>query len=187
MKTNLVIILLASSLLNSCFLYQELPVEYDYSYQGRFHKYKSFDFMSVNYNEGTANSGLIESSIISHMKLLGYKFKNKKPDLMVSYRVFGDSLKLRGYNQPEIEEWAKHSKRNLEYSPKNLKLNNGTLYLQIYDRKKEAPIWQGYATQEYGAIDFNNERNVRNAVRSILDKYQFFADGFLTESLEMSN
>ena len=121
------------------------------------------------------------------MKLLGYKLKNRKPDLMISYRIFDDSLKLRGYNQPEIENWAKTSKRNLDYDPKIIKLNNGTLYLQIYDRKKETPIWQGYATQEYGKINFTNERQIRNAVRSILDKYQFFADGFLTENLEMVN
>ena len=38
-----------------------------------------------------------------------------------------------------------------------------------------------------GKINFEDERNVRNAVRSILDKYQFFADGFLTENLEMVN
>jgi len=162
-------------------------VEYDYNYQGKFHKYKSFDFMGVEYTQDMPNSGLIESSIISHLKLLGYKLKNRKPDLMISYRIFNDSLKLRGYNQPDIENWAKTSKRSLDYDPKIIKLNNGTLYYQIYDRKKETPIWQGYATHEYGKINFTNERQIRNAVRSILDKYQFFADGFLTENLEMVN
>jgi hypothetical protein len=143
--------------------------------------------MGVEYTKSMANSGMIESSIVSHMKLLGYKLKNKRPDLLISYRVYNDSLKLRGYTQPAIESWAKTSKKNLNYSPKSVKLDNRTLYLQIYDRKKEPPIWQGYATQEYGKINFTNERQIKNAVRSILDKYQFFADGFLTENLQMVN
>lgn len=187
MKSPLILLFIACLFLNGCFLYQELPVEYDYSYQGKFHKYKTFDFMGLEYSPDMNGSDLIENSVISHMKLLGYKLKNRKPDLMISYRVFNDSLKLRGYNQPEIDVWAKTSKKNLDYSPKQLKLNNGTLYLQIYDRKKESPIWQGYATQQYGRIDFTSERQVKNAVRSILDKYQFFAEGFLTENLEMVN
>ena len=184
---RILLLLAICATINGCFLYQELPVEYDYSYQGKFNKYKSFDFMELAYSPDMVSSNLIENSIVSHMKLLGYKLKNRKPDLMVSYRVFEDSLKLRGYNQPEIETWAKTSKKNLDYDPKQLKLDNGTLYLQIYDRKKESPVWQGYATQEYGKINFANERQVRNAVRSILDKYQFFADGFLDENLEMVN
>ncbi len=187
MKPKLLLLLMLPLLLSGCFLYKELPVEYDYSYQGRFHKYKSFDFMELKYSPDMTSSDLIENSIVSHMKFLGYKLKNRKPDLMISYRVFEDSLKLRGYNQPEIKNWVKTSKRNLDYEPKRVRLNNGTLYLQIYDRKREAPIWQGYATQEYGKINFTNERQVRNAIRSILDKYQFFADGFLAENLEMVN
>lgn len=187
MKLRLILFSAVCFLSNGCFLYQELPVEYDYSYQGRFNKYKSFDFMGLEYSPDMTSSSLIENSIISHMKLLGYKLKNRKPDLMISYRVYSDSLKLRGYNQPEIQNWAKSSKRNLDYDAKSLKLNNGTLFLQIYDRKKESPIWQGYATQEYGKINFENDRHVKNAVRSILDKYQFFAEGFLAENLEMTN
>jgi hypothetical protein len=31
----------------------------------------------------------------------------------------------------------------------------------------------------YGSIDFNNSRHLRNAVISILDKYRFWAEGFL--------
>ena len=32
-------------LISGCFSYRELPVEYDYSYKGRFDKYNSYDFL----------------------------------------------------------------------------------------------------------------------------------------------
>jgi hypothetical protein len=31
----------------------------------------------------------------------------------------------------------------------------------------------------YGGIDFQNQRHLKNAVISILDKYRFWADGFV--------
>ena len=55
----------------------------------------------------------------------------------------------------------------------------GTLLIQLYDRRQNRSIWQGYATTEYGSIDFNNQRTLKNAVISILDKYRFWADGFI--------
>jgi len=58
-------------------------------------------------------------------------------------------------------------------------MKTGTLLIQLYDRKQEKLIWNGYATHLYGTIQYNNERQLRNAVISILDKYRFFADGYM--------
>ena len=188
MKRKFYPVLLAIAFfLNGCFLYDELPVEYDYSYNGKFKKYRSYDFFALDQETPDEDNFVIENTIVSHMKLLGYKFKDRKPDLLIAYRVFGDSLQLRGYNQPDIEEWVKRNDTNLEYQAKKLELSEGTLYLQIYDRKREIAIWQGYATEEYGKIDFTNQRHLRNAVRSILDKYKFFADGYLEGQKDILN
>jgi hypothetical protein len=93
--------------------------------------------------------------------------------------MFNDSLRFHGYVQPEIDEWVRTQNENLTYDAKNYDLKMGTLLIQFYDRRQNRSIWQGYATTQYGSIDFNNSRHLRNAVISILDKYRFWAEGFL--------
>lgn len=164
----------------SCLGYKEMPVEYDYSYKGNFKKYKTFDIMKPI---GTADSSMlnvtIERSILSRMKFLGYKQTDSKPHLLISFKMFQDSMKFNGYNQPEIEQWVLGHNKEAEYSPKKFEMKSGTLLIQLYDRKQNRSIWQGYSTDLYGAIDFNDHRTLRNAVISILDKYRFWAEGFI--------
>jgi len=113
------------------------------------------------------------------MKFLGYRLSESKPHLIVGFKMYSDSLKFNGYNQPEIEEWVKSQNENLDYNPKKLDMKSGTLLIQFYDRRQNRSVWQGYATTLYGDIDFNNQRHLRNAVISILDKYRFWAEGFI--------
>ncbi len=179
-------------LCTSCLGYKEMPVEYDYSYKGNFKKYKTFDIMKPS---GTADSSMmnvtIERSILSRMKFLGYKQTENKPHLLVSFKMFDDSLKFNGYNQPEIEQWVMEGKEDINYDPKKLELKSGTLLIQLYDRQQNRSIWQGYSTDLYGQIDFHDKRTLRNAVISILDKYRFWAEGFIEnggqERAELSN
>ncbi len=175
---------LLAILMCGCFSYRELPVEYDYSYRGRFDKYNSYDFINQEENKAGYRvqlSSMIQNSIESHMNFLGYKNKDRKPDLLLSYTVYMDSLNFRGYEQPEIEDWMQKKDRDLNYDQLTLSIPKGTLLIQVFDRKQMVSIWQGYATDSYGQVNFADEREVRNAVRSILNKYQFFADGFLDE------
>jgi len=181
-------ILLAGCLTSSCFLQQELPVEYDYSYRGRFDKYDTYDFIIQNDQKNYYNDrlkGIITSSIESHMKFLGYKHKNRKPDLLLSFSVFIDSLNLRGYEQPRIEEWVKRPDRDLEYNKLNINIKRGTVFIQFFDRRQNASIWQGYATDQYNQVDLADSRDVQNAVKSILNKYQFFSQDFIKRQEEL--
>src|SRR5690606_7362708 len=122
---------------------------------------------------------VIEKSIISRMKFVGYRQAENKLHLIIGFKMFTDSLKFNGYNQPDIEEWVRTQKEDLSYDPQKFHLRTGTLLIQFYDRRQNRSIWQGYATTMYGGIDFNNSRHLRNAVISILDKYRFWAEGFL--------
>jgi hypothetical protein len=122
---------------------------------------------------------VIEKSIVARMKFLGYKPSDSKPHLIVGFKMYSDSLKFNGYDQPEIEDWVKSQNENLDYNPKKLNMQSGTLLIQFYDRRQNRSVWQGYATTLYGGIDFNNQRHLRNAVISILDKYRFWAEGFV--------
>lgn len=167
-------------LLSSCLGYKELPVEYDYSYKGNFKKYRTFDIMHSSAEIDTSvTNQIIEKSIISRMRFLGYKQSQNKPHLLVCYKMYPDSLMFNGYNQPEIETWIETREEDLEYDAKKLDLKTGTLLIQLFDRRQNRSIWQGYATTLYGSIDFTDNRNLRNAVISILDKYRFWAEGFI--------
>jgi hypothetical protein len=176
-----IVVLISAMLCTACLGYKELPVEYDYSYKGNFKKYRTFDIMkSVStVPDSTVSSAIIEKSIIARMKFLGYKQSSNKPHLIIGFKMFNDSLRFNGYVQPEIEEWVRNRTENLPYDSKKFDLSTGTLLIQFYDRKQNRSIWQGYATTTYGTIDFNNSRHLRNAVISILDKYRFWADGFM--------
>jgi hypothetical protein len=165
--------------LSSCLGYKELPVEYDYSYKGNFKKYRTFDIMRpLGIEDSTMINETIEKSIVSRMKFLGYRLTDNRPHLIIGFKMYSDSLRFNGYEQPEIEEWVKSQKEDLNYDPKKLNLKTGTLLIQFFDRRQNRSIWQGYATTLYGNINFNNERHLRNAVISILDKYRFMAEGF---------
>jgi hypothetical protein len=169
--------------LTSCLGYKELPVEYDYSYKGNFKKYRSFDLMrQVGKSDSTMTNDAIEKSITARMKFLGYKKTTSKPHLIIAYKMFYDSLIFNGYIQPEIEQWVHTGKKeDLNYDKKRYNLKTGTLLIQFYDRRQNRSVWQGYATMHYGGIDFSNNRHLRNAVISILDKYRFWADGFIEQ------
>ncbi len=172
--------------LSSCLGYKELPVEYDYSYKGNFKKYRTFDLLDSGEKDLSMTNDIIENSIVSRMKFLGYKQNENKPHLIVSFKMFSDSLTLSGYDQPEIEDWAASKVEGLTYEKQKFELKTGTLLIQFYDRRQNRTVWQGYATTQYGSIDFNNERHLRNAVISILDKYRFWAEGFLEGSSEIA-
>lgn len=166
-------------LFSSCLGYKELPVEYDYSYKGNFKKYKTFEMMRpVGANDTTMVNEIVEKSIVSRMKFLGYRQTDSRPHLIIGFKMFNDSLRFNGYDQPDIEEWVKNQNNDLDYDPRKLNLKTGTLLIQFFDRRQNRSIWQGYATTLYGSINFNNDRHLRNAVISILDKYRFMAEGF---------
>lgn len=169
--------------LAGCLSHKELPVEYDYSFKGRFDKYKTYDFLSANEFHGE-DTLLIQSSIEQHMKFLGYKKKKNKPDLYLNYAIYEDRLNFRGYDQPDINQWVKRKETDIEYKNHRLDLHNGTLLIQVYDRRINSAIWQGYATNNYQKLDFHNYQQVRNAVKSILNKYQFFANGYIEERMK---
>jgi len=178
---NLYLLLFVVLFLSGCYSYREYPVEYDYSYHGKFRKYKSFAFLenSSAVKDTTVSHVVIEDIIKARLQTQGYNYKLEKPNLLVSYKIYYDSLNFRGYDQPDIESWSKYEKEDVEYNPRKYDLRKGTLLIQLYDRKQERSVWQGYATGVYGNIYFNNERQLKIAVRSILDRYQFLAEDFM--------
>jgi uncharacterized protein DUF4136 len=167
--------------LSGCFAYREYPVEYDYSYHGKFKKYHTYAFLenASTSSDSTVSNDIIEKVIRNRLSVQGYKYKPEKPNLLVSYRIYFDSLNFQGYDQQDIEDWVRYSNEEEKYDKHIYTLKKGTLLIQLYDRKQDRSIWQGYATGVYGNIYFNNERQLKIAVRSILDRYKFLAEDFM--------
>jgi hypothetical protein len=175
-------VLFCFALLYSCSGFKEMPVEYDYSYRGNFKRYRTYDLMKPVGEDSTQFNAVIENAIISRMKFLGYHRSERRPHLLIGYKMYHDSLRFNGYNQPAIETWVKAQDHNRNYDPQSYNLSTGTLLIQFYDRRQNQSIWQGYATTSYGSIDFTSQRHLKNAVFSILDKYRFWAEGFVESS-----
>ena len=159
-------------------------VESDYSYQGRFKKYKSFNFL--NYTnpdlDTSMHNSVVEDAIKSRLELQGYSMEERDPNLIVSYKIFFDDFEFQGYNQPDIEDWARTEKDDESYDPIKYDLRQGTLLILLWDNKREKAIWQGYASGLFGNPYTNNDRFLKRAVRSIFDRYRFFAEGFMVDS-----
>lgn len=181
---KLFILFIAVFIFSGCMRYNDYVVESDYSYHGKFKKYRTFNFIreSSIKSDTSFQNVVIENAIKSRMELQGYRMNSKKPNILVSYRVFDDDLNFKGFNQPDIQHWVKTEKVDLEYNPIDYSLKQGTLLVILVDNKKQNAIWQGYASGLFGHTYTQSERAIKGAVRSIFDRYQFFVEGVEDES-----
>jgi len=180
-------------LLSGCMSFYENRVESDYSYNGNFRKYKTFNFMGYKKNDSDSSHHLeiVENAIRARMALQGYRFTDNRPDLLVSHKIFYDDLLFKGYNQTEIDVWLANGKvieeevdeetgeEKKEYDPVRYNLTKGTLLVVLIDRKHNRAVWQGYSSGLMGNKEFNNEAYLKKSVRSIFDKYKVFTEGFI--------
>lgn len=179
MKVRLLLWLLVMAVFSGCLSYEKFVVESDYSYVGKFKRYKTFNFLTdANFNhQETVQDSTIRDAIASRMRLQGFKYTEKNPSLLVTYKVFYDDFNFQGYEQPELEQWVQWENEDEEYDPIKYNLKEGTLLVIFLDRKKETAVWQGYSSSLFGNQYFNNERYLKRAVRNIFDRYRLFADG----------
>ncbi len=179
--TFIVLVILFSA---GCMGYKEFPVESDYSYSGEFKRYKTFNFLDTRSSgaDSSMQNDVIENSIRARMELQGYEYTDRDPRLLVSYKIFYDSLFFTGYEQPDIEmfiEYEENIDQNMD--PVKYNLRQGTLLVLMYDRERKKSIWQGYASGVFGNQYFADKRYLQGAVRSIFDQYKVFAEGFVVE------
>lgn len=178
MKTNLPLILL-SLLLISCLGYEEVPVESDYSYKGKFQDYNTFGFSHSGKRDSATYNSIIQDAIIKRMELRGYEYTQENPRLLISYRIFHDSLLYNGYHQPDIEQWIKEGQEeNKEMIPQKYNLTHGTLLVLFFDNYQDRTVWQGYASGVMGTGGFYDKVHLHRIVMSIFDKYNVLAKNY---------
>jgi hypothetical protein len=179
---SFLLLLFLSSGLSSC-LFQEVLVESDYSYRGNFDTYKTYNFLG-NELQPLPNgfpADELKEAIKKRMDLMGYRYSETMPDLLVSYQLFEGELTFRGYSQKAENEFMAMRKRDQEhekYKPVNYNLDKGTLLVLLFDRHNDASVWQGYASGVFNSETLADSRFVNYTVRSIFDRFRFFAEGF---------
>ncbi len=189
MRAFSTISLLTLLLFASCMGYKEFPVESDYSFEGDFRRYKTFNFLDTRSSgsDSSLQNDIIESAIRARMELQGYEYTTRDPRLLVSYKIFYDSLFFTGYDQPDIELFIEYEENiDQEMDPVKYNLRQGTLLVLMYDRERKKSIWQGYASGVFGDSFYSDKRYLQGAVRSIFDQYKVFAEGFVVEKRKVS-
>jgi hypothetical protein len=163
----------------------EYLVESDYSYGGTFKKYKSFDFMTeIGSNRDSVHQRMvIQDAIMRRMEIQGYKYKDKNPDLLVSFKMFYGDFNFFGYNQPQFENWLVYESEDEVYDPVTYDMYEGTIIVILWDRKKRQVVWQGYATTMFGN-PYNNDKYIKWAIRSIFDQYRIFGEEITAQKYE---
>jgi len=191
-------------LIASCSSYDYI-VESDYSYDGDFSKYRSFDFIANASFAGTDDEKvIIEKYLNSTLNAWGYDHKPKRPGLLVVYTVFYDDFYMKGFDQPNFQGWLKSNYSDKEvvfkkdtlpdgrieeiyateavrktesYKEIKYSLREGTILVSFFDRRKHKTVWQGYASGVFGQDKIKNERILRSAIVRIMDEYKLLAFG----------
>ena len=119
MKKPLLFIVLVG-IFSGCASYYDRIIESDYSYSGKFSKYDTFDFM-INHEAGVdaKNKKLVEKFIGQRMRSLGFIYKEKKPSLIVAYKVFYDDFNMKGYAQPNFASYVNATEGDAKLADKN--------------------------------------------------------------------
>lgn len=187
MKNPILLLLLTTLIIGSC-MRNEYLVESDYSYAGTFKNYKSFDFMTEigAGKDSTDQREAIEHAIQRRMELQGYRYNAKRPDLLVSYKMFYGDFDFYGYNQPDFENWLVYENDEEAYDQVTYNMYEGTIIVILWDRKKRRVVWQGYATTMFGN-PYQNQKYIKWAVRSIFDQYRVFGEELAVQNQNRLN
>lgn len=178
MKKTILFLFLAPVVFSAC-MNREYVVESDYSYGGTFKKYRTFSFMEEAgvVLDSAELTNYVKKSIKRRMELQGYRYNEKRSDILVSHKIFRDDFRFEGYNQPDLINWLIRENQEEEYDPVKYNMYKGTLLVIFWDRKKDRVVWQGYASTLLGSPNAN-EKYIKWAVRSIFDQYRVFANDF---------
>lgn len=195
-QINLLFLLII--LISSCASQKDYIIESDYSYSGRFNKYKTYDFLVMQESDTSSHKEVIEKNISSKMSAQGYKRASKKPDILISYKVFNDNFEMKGYQQPHFDTWVTNNWSdiwlangdgldvhnpgiNAEYNEQAYNMSQGTLHISFFDRKRRQTVWQGYASGVFASNEESSERSVRVATSKIFRQFRIISNGYIAK------
>ncbi|WP_258105169.1 DUF4136 domain-containing protein [Marinoscillum sp. MHG1-6] len=123
-------------LLSSCFSMKDYVLDSDYSYRGRFNKYRTFNFMDdENTDASSSNNEVVQKAIKSRLSSMGYSQQDDKPDLLITYRFYYNDVSFLCYDQPEFNSWVKNNLGGVEFEKK--KYDSASFY-PVYNLEEES-------------------------------------------------
>ena len=183
------ICLLGFTLLSGCLASREARVESSYSYRGRFRHYRTYGFLTGTglTADSTRLSDALRDAIRQRLRLQGYRYARKNPDLMVSFKLFEGDMRFPGFRQEDITQWVKYNEAEDEetpeerrhgYQPVRMLMLDGTLMVTLIDTRTDNAIWNGFASGVAVPEGPRGEYVLVRSVRSIFDRYRIFTENY---------
>jgi hypothetical protein len=187
MRTSVFFLAFIGLVFTSCFTQKDYITEYDYHYQGNFKKYKTFAFIASSDENESEIAPVLTATIGARLGSQGFKEQPAKPDLLVSYKIFTDSIKYRGYVQPEFNFWLerrgvtiinqkgeleKKQEKDETYSQVKYAENGGMLVIYVIDNKKGNTIWQGYTATNFDFESPNFQSEITRAAYRVMNEFK---------------
>ncbi|MGI4873533.1 MAG: DUF4136 domain-containing protein [Janthinobacterium lividum] len=175
--------------LTGCLTSRDARVEASYSYRGRFRHYRTYGFLGGNglLSDSSRLSESLRTAIKQRLRLQGYHFNRKHPDLMVNVRVFEGDMRFPGFVQEDLSRWVKYNDAEDDetpetqrhgYQPTRMVLLDGTLMVTLIDTQTDNAIWNGYASGVTVPEGVRGEYVLVRSVRSIFDRYRIFTENY---------
>lgn len=187
MKVSSTLFILLAVAATSCFSSKDYVTDYDYNYTGSFKKYKTFAFIESNENESSPLVSVLNSTIGARLGSQGYREQISKPDMLVSYKIFSDSIRYRGYVQPEFDYWLnrtgmtyrndegdieREQEKDETYNQVKYAENSGMLVIYVIDSKKGNTIWQGYTAANFDAESPTFQSDITRAAYRVMNEFK---------------
>lgn len=188
MKNFPSLLLIVLVVATGCMSQKDFIADYDFNYSANFKRYKTFGFIDNPSGDDTEFVRVIKRSITTRLGSQGFKFVDEKPDLLVNYKVFTDSVKYRGYEQPGFDYWLQRKgalvteedeelseeDREKDENYKNVKYaqNNGMLVIFVIDNKRGNTIWQGYTPAVFDELSPEVNTDLMRATYKVMDQFR---------------
>ena len=140
---NVYLLLIAVLMLCGCGNYYGHVIESDYSFDGNFSRYDSYDFIADRNFEGSGlHKELIEQYLDQTLTNWGYEQKQKRPSLLIFYKLYYDDFQMKGYQQPNFEQWVNQKySGNLVASALAEPVDEGDSTITNFDPFTEGGSW----------------------------------------------
>lgn len=187
MKVSSALLILLAVAATACFSSKDYVTDYDYNYTGSFKKYKTFAFVEATSQDSPVLTSVLNATIGARLGSQGFREQISKPDMLVSYKIFSDSIRYRGYVQPEFDYWLnrigetyrneegdieREQEKDETYNQVRYSQNNGMLVIYVIDSKKGNTIWQGYTAANFDLQSPNFQSDITRAAYRVMNEFK---------------
>lgn len=194
MKKSPILLIILLAVISSCLSQRDFIAEYDYSYRGNFKRYQTFGFVEETGKDVSSFQPTIEKTIVSRLGSQGFKLKDKNPDMLITYKLFFDQVKYRGYVQPDFDMWLQRKgvkvekeeeddeeeveeerEKGEDYNKVKYQENEGMLVVFVIDKRGNT-IWQGYTSASFDYSSPNLNVDLARATYRIMDQFRLLVN-----------